>query len=110
MIRRPPRSTLFPYTTLFRSIRALEKIRFEVRVLMVLDRDIDRIRVVIGSDNATHVSEFRHLGKFLNLTPVLAAVLGDLDQAIIRTDIDKSFLLRRFSERRGVAKEGRRLI
>src|SRR5437762_6028947 len=24
MIRRPPRSTLFPYTTLFRSMRALE--------------------------------------------------------------------------------------
>src|SRR3712207_7318892 len=24
MIRRPPRSTLFPYTTLFRSIRALQ--------------------------------------------------------------------------------------
>src|SRR2546430_13028611 len=24
MIRRPPRSTLFPYTTLFRSLRALE--------------------------------------------------------------------------------------
>src|SRR3712207_8752158 len=26
MIRRPPRSTLFPYTTLFRSTRKLEKI------------------------------------------------------------------------------------
>src|SRR3712207_7566749 len=24
MIRRPPRSTLFPYTTLFRSVRAME--------------------------------------------------------------------------------------
>src|SRR3989442_6343029 len=27
MIRRPPRSTLFPYTTLFRSLAALEKLR-----------------------------------------------------------------------------------
>src|SRR5688500_20091601 len=26
MIRRPPRSTLFPYTTLFRSLRALSEI------------------------------------------------------------------------------------
>src|SRR5690348_17915437 len=25
MIRRPPRSTLFPYTTLFRSLRAVER-------------------------------------------------------------------------------------
>src|SRR3989441_12303357 len=27
MIRRPPRSTLFPYTTLFRSLKALESLR-----------------------------------------------------------------------------------
>src|SRR2546421_5989898 len=27
MIRRPPRSTLFPYTTLFRSLVRLEKVR-----------------------------------------------------------------------------------
>src|SRR5260370_12435423 len=27
MIRRPPRSTLFPYTTLFRSLRELQTIR-----------------------------------------------------------------------------------
>src|SRR3712207_7251221 len=26
MIRRPPRSTLFPYTTLFRSVKALEMV------------------------------------------------------------------------------------
>ena len=30
MIRRPPRSTLFPYTTLFRSILVLTKLPFEV--------------------------------------------------------------------------------
>src|SRR5258708_26462071 len=30
MIRRPPRSTLFPYTTLFRSLRATLGIRLEV--------------------------------------------------------------------------------
>src|SRR3712207_7630147 len=28
MIRRPPRSTLFPYTTLFRSLRRLGGVRF----------------------------------------------------------------------------------
>src|SRR5256885_6173091 len=32
MIRRPPRSTLFPYTTLFRSLNA-EKVASEVRAL-----------------------------------------------------------------------------
>src|SRR5688572_32295489 len=31
MLRRPPRSTLFPYTTLFRSPRALPDLFFETR-------------------------------------------------------------------------------
>src|SRR3712207_7742000 len=35
MIRRPPRSTLFPYTTLFRSGLAGQD--------LVLDRDVDRV-------------------------------------------------------------------
>src|SRR2546425_2391508 len=30
MIRRPPRSTLFPYTTLFRSVHALRRIHFRL--------------------------------------------------------------------------------
>src|SRR3712207_7881604 len=40
MIRRPPRSTLFPYTTLFRS-HDRQKERFEVRY-QDLQRSIDR--------------------------------------------------------------------
>src|SRR5258705_8566130 len=32
MIRRPPRSTLFPYTTLFRSIEQKTKVRIATRV------------------------------------------------------------------------------
>src|SRR2546425_11765329 len=31
MIRRPPRSTLFPYTTLFRSYTTLERLLTEIR-------------------------------------------------------------------------------
>src|SRR2546430_10634332 len=38
MIRRPPRSTLFPYTTLFRSIDRLD-------VLPVLQRSLHALRV-----------------------------------------------------------------
>src|SRR5256885_12558345 len=57
MIRRPPRSTLFPYTTLFRSdhfadlvdvhqvgaVHAPENIRVEVR-LQLFDRPVIRLR------------------------------------------------------------------
>src|SRR3989441_13375020 len=41
MIRRPPRSTLFPYTTLFRSPRArLEELRAELPDLLELGREV----------------------------------------------------------------------
>src|SRR5256885_7649896 len=39
MIRRPPRSTLFPYTTLFRSIELLDRLAPELRI--ILDRAVD---------------------------------------------------------------------
>src|ERR1039457_7208667 len=37
MIRRPPRSTLFPYTTLFRSMRAASPTRLRVRLVPAAD-------------------------------------------------------------------------
>src|SRR3712207_8410511 len=40
MIRRPPRSTLFPYTTLFRSSEVLRAERLEVAQLVA--RDVER--------------------------------------------------------------------
>src|SRR3712207_7186500 len=47
MIRRPPRSTLFPYTTLFRSGRE--------------DRDTEGLRSTVGPDHAElHCGRSRH--------------------------------------------------
>src|SRR3712207_8355172 len=40
MIRRPPRSTLFPYTTLFRSLRA---VRYEVRLDFRMDEPTEEL-------------------------------------------------------------------
>src|SRR3712207_8525099 len=58
MIRRPPRSTLFPYTTLFRSdLLALG------RPLNVADRDRDpRARGELEADPLDVVDELRRLG------------------------------------------------
>src|SRR2546422_4301112 len=39
MIRRPPRSTLFPYTTLFRSLPGARARRVQGELLAVLGRD-----------------------------------------------------------------------
>src|SRR5260370_3609977 len=57
MIRRPPRSTLFPYTTLFRSRRGR-------RVRVVVRRDVDRLhgrnRAFAGARDA--LLQLAHLG------------------------------------------------
>src|SRR2546427_4099490 len=42
MIRRPPRSTLFPYTTLFRSQRHEDVLRTRVRWEAVVSDDLNR--------------------------------------------------------------------
>src|SRR2546422_8506308 len=64
MIRRPPRSTLFPYTTLFRSLRADPAVHRQQR----LDRRHDRHaleqrrgarREVIAQRSEEHTSELQ---------------------------------------------------
>src|SRR3712207_8332430 len=43
MIRRPPRSTLFPYTTLFRSLHVLEHDVLVVVLALDLQLDLDQL-------------------------------------------------------------------
>src|SRR2546427_7964023 len=45
MIRRPPRSTLFPYTTLFRSVRGIDSVAAD-RIASVADHDRRDIRAI----------------------------------------------------------------
>src|SRR2546423_15172631 len=57
MIRRPPRSTLFPYTTLFRSnqifdMRSLEKLQppvFHERDVALAELDFEQVGMVSGT-------------------------------------------------------------
>src|SRR2546422_7475627 len=42
MIRRPPRSTLFPYTTLFRSL-TLDQLLTLAQLRLVVERDTERL-------------------------------------------------------------------
>src|SRR3712207_7838644 len=61
MIRRPPRSTLFPYTTLFRSQVALGDLQHEVGLLFALDDTLldrlDERRTVVRVDDGLADSE-----------------------------------------------------
>src|SRR3712207_8068580 len=45
-IRRPPRSTLFPYTTLFRSLGILDRDRRELERFITLGIDADTHRAI----------------------------------------------------------------
>src|SRR6266566_9414932 len=77
MIRRPPRSTLFPYTTLFRSIRprdGLGEIRLDAQLPASLpvtplprrreDQEPRRLQRAIGADGGGELETVlvRHLG------------------------------------------------
>src|SRR5258705_5902053 len=63
MIRRPPRSTLFPYTTLFRSLRALGRERRARRCVREL-QPLAGTACARGrrSRSEEHTSELSHLG------------------------------------------------
>ncbi len=74
-------------------VSRLEQIRFEVRCLMILNGYVGCIRLVTGSDDATHIRQVRHAWKLINLAPILATILSYLQQAVIRSNVNQPFLL-----------------
>src|SRR5258705_4647165 len=50
MIRRPPRSTLFPYTTLFRSLQVL--LDLVVQLLRIHEQRVDLVAEQVAHDTA----------------------------------------------------------
>src|SRR3712207_5725473 len=70
MIRRPPRSTLFPYTTLFRSSRASD---YLIEVLLVLS-----FSLTLAGFAALHLRQAGRYGGPRGWTGFRAAVLGQL--------------------------------
>src|SRR5438046_5906980 len=74
MIRRPPRSTLFPYTTLFRSHRA------EIRQLPRMKLGV----ISLGCDKATVDSE-RLVGELVGHGAVVTRELSSADVILVNT-------------------------
>src|SRR2546422_5757413 len=70
MIRRPPRSTLFPYTTLFRSIAAVgeQEVALEESGVLILFRGpdahelLDRVRAARSEEHTSELQSRLHLG------------------------------------------------
>src|SRR2546428_2436435 len=59
MIRRPPRSTLFPYTTLFRSSSAQRSLSDTLRVTLIPRWSPPGTRAVSASRSEEHTSELQ---------------------------------------------------
>src|SRR5687768_18235867 len=62
MIRRPPRSTLFPYTTLFRSLREMRKLDEPARKVVIAgggNIGLDLARTLEGTRSEEHTSELQ---------------------------------------------------
>src|SRR2546426_7405761 len=63
MIRRPPRSTLFPYTTLFRSLKNLRWLLHHVKLPIALPTLMDAFKSMLASEklqrSEEHTSELQ---------------------------------------------------
>src|SRR2546422_11350451 len=110
MIRRPPRSTLFPYTTLFRSIvQGLERFRM-VEVVQESPYLRARIEPIAADGDATPTLEVEALSrsalslfqKVVSLSPTLPDELANVAAAA-----DSASALADRSEERRVGKECR---
>src|SRR2546425_8376152 len=61
MIRRPPRSTLFPYTTLFRSLRSPTSAGVRVRLMLQLPNGVMVAPAQVSVRSEEHTSELQSL-------------------------------------------------
>src|SRR5258708_21924918 len=60
MIRRPPRSTLFPYTTLFRSVN-LEMEGRKLKVGVLTTEAVKQLRVIVTAGERVVLEETRNI-------------------------------------------------
>src|SRR3712207_117160 len=99
MIRRPPRSTLFPYTTLFRSIR---DIRLASKALMGLPQHWLQDDVVEGMTRLATTARARgvslavhtHVNAAQSVTPLVAEAARAMLSAGVRDVRNQGVLLR----------------
>src|SRR5438045_6619922 len=76
LIRRPPKSTLFPYTTLFRSVRHPGEVLKKGQELdvMILGIDLDNRRISLGHKQVLDRSE-EHTSELQSLRHLVCRLL-----------------------------------
>src|SRR3712207_4280412 len=94
MIRRPPRSTLFPYTTLFRSALALRAaLRQAPKVILVGEmRDRETIEVALEAAETGHlVLSTLHTIDASKTVDRIIGVFPKNEEKVIRTRLAQTF-------------------
>src|SRR2546427_11520670 len=86
MIRRPPRSTLFPYTTLFRSYPDAQlvggNVATEAGARALVERGVDAVKVGVGPGSICTTRVVTGVG-VPQVTAILDAVRGAVDVPVI---------------------------
>ncbi len=77
---------------------------------MVVEGGVDDVRVEARGDEVADVGHVGHAGEGLLAAPGPAAVLGDLDEAVVGADVEEALDERRLVERDDVPVEGRRSV
>src|SRR2546427_4119710 len=99
MIRRPPRSTLFPYTTLFRSDEILAHLAGNVRQNLVLVFQLDaEHRIRKGLDDGRSEEHTSELQSQSNLVCRLLLEKKKKNKSTSQNDIDNTTKPRAFTE------------
>ena len=80
------------------AVGALDDVGLEVAILVVFVGHIDRAGVMLRGQDALHVGILGNAGGLIDLAPVLAAVLGDLHQAVVGADVNQAFHFGRFGD------------
>src|SRR2546422_3105614 len=86
MIRRPPRSTLFPYTTLFRSV-----LQARVRHLLADQAALGRVAAV-EEDLAARAGDLAHQGGVVLLARLDLLLRLDLDRKSTRLNSSHGYI------------------
>src|SRR2546426_9865808 len=91
MIRRPPRSTLFPYTTLFRSLREVEDALVGLRTSQ--DRSAAQERQAIALRRALELADMRYRNGVSSYLDVLDAQRGLFAAELALTQAERDQLV-----------------
>src|SRR5438874_9449973 len=88
MIRRPPRSTLFPYTTLFRSVGSAGSASASAATTSAAarPRQPDRLRRLVGTRNSTNYRSEEHTSELQSRRDLVCRLLLEKKKKNKRTN------------------------